>query len=190
MQNISFEIIRDGNIEPCRELCNELMAFQKSKAVISPERFEGMNFDTRMKRSYGGALRRQVVVVKDNGAPVGYVFSTIDHVEEPDRYAYPDWAPVEGSNCIGFYPEWVKLPQNIGCLSNLYLRPAYRGTGLGSKLLYIAMEWLESFPDAGLTFVYISNGNDAALEFYLRHGFTFSHDVFNGFIKGAYKTKN
>lgn len=190
MQNFSFEIIQDGNIEPCRDLCNELMAFQKSKAVVKPERFDGMNFDTRMKRSYGSALRSQVVVVKENEVSIGYVFSTIDHVKETDRYAYPDWAPTEGKDSIGFYPEWVKLPKNIGCLSNLYLRESYRCTGLGSKLLHIAMEWLESFADVDLTFVYISNGNDAALEFYLRHGFMFSHDVFGGFIKAAYKYKN
>lgn len=87
---------------------------------------------------------------------------------------------------MGFYPEWVSLPQNIGCLSNLYLREAYRGIGLGTKLFNMTMEWLASFPDVNLAFVYISNGNDAALRFYLDHGYTFSHDVFGGFIQAAY----
>ena len=189
MQNITVEIIGDGNIEQCRDLCNELMVFQKSKAHIQPERFDFMNFDTRMKKSYEAAFRSQIIAAKDNGVPVGYVFSTVDNVEIADRTAYPEWAPVE-ENSMGFYPEWLELPQKVGCLSNLYLRDGYRGTGLGTKLCDMTMEWLESFPDVNIIFVYISNGNDAALNFYLNHGFTFSHDVFNGFIKAAYKCKS
>lgn len=38
MKGIMFEIIQDENIEQCRELCNELMLFQKSKAFFEPER--------------------------------------------------------------------------------------------------------------------------------------------------------
>jgi hypothetical protein len=82
MTNLTFEVVNDGNIEQCRQLCNELMAFQKSKATIAPELFDFMNFDTRMKRSYESALRSQVIVAKDNGVPVGYVFSTIDDIEQ------------------------------------------------------------------------------------------------------------
>ena len=37
----------------------------------------------------------------------------------------------------------------------------------------------------GMVFVYISNGNDDALKFYLQHGFIFSHHVFGGFIQAA-----
>lgn len=185
MQNITFEILEDGNIEQCRVLCNELMAFQKSKAYIQPELFDLMDFDTRMKKSYENALRSQVIIVKDNDIPVGYVFSTIEAVSAAEKNAYPDWAPVV-ENSMGFYPDWVVLPQNIGCLSNLYLRDAYRGTGLGTKLFDMTMEWLGSFPDVNLVFVYISNGNDAALKFYLDHGYIFSHNVFGEFIKAAY----
>lgn len=184
MGNITIEVIREADIEQCRSLCDELMAFQKAKAVMAPERFDGMSFDTRMKRSFEHALEKQVVVAKDGDIPVGYVFSTIDLVTEQDRNAFPDWAPKEG---MGFYPEWAELPQKIGCLSNLYIRDGYRGTGLGSQLFRMTMEWLESFDDVDLIFVYISNGNEAALRFYLDHGFTLSHKVFGGFITAAYK---
>lgn len=188
MQDISIEIIQDGNIELCRGLCDELMSFQKSKAVIQPEVFDLMSFDTRMKKSYEGALRSQVALARSCGVPAGYVFSTIDEVTAADRTVYPNWAPAV-ENGVGFYPDWVSLPQRIGCLSNLYLRDEHRGSGLGSKLFDITMEWLESFSDVNLIFVYISNGNDQALQFYLNHGFTFSHDVFGGFIQAAYKQK-
>lgn len=186
MQTITFEIINNGDIQQCRELCNELMVFQKSKATIYPENFNDMNFDTRMKRSYENALESQTIVVKDNGDPVGYVFSTIDLVDAGDIAAFPDWAPAS-ENSIGFYPDWVEVPQKIGCLSNLYLSEHYRSMGVGSKLFEMTMEWLESFADVNLIFVYISNGNTDALNFYLNHGFTFSHDVFGGFIQAAYK---
>lgn len=188
MPNFTIEILEDGNIESCRELCNELMAFQKSKALLWPELFDLMTFDTRMKRTHENALRSQTIVAKDNGIPVGYVFSAIDQVESADRTAAPDWAPA-GDNFAGFYPDWVTLPQKIGCLNNLYLRTGYRGSGLGAKLFDMSMGWLESFPDVNLFFVYISNGNGDALRFYLRHGFTFSHDVFGGFIQAAYRQK-
>ncbi|RKP51557.1 GNAT family N-acetyltransferase [Cohnella endophytica] len=189
MDNITIEWVTDGNIEQCRELCNELMAFQKSKATIAPDIFDRMNFDTRMKRSYESALESQVIVVKDKGIPVGYVFSSIDRVENK-KVSYPDWAPSKDPETSkGFYPDWDALPDKIGCLNNLYLRDEYRAMGLGSKLFALSMEWLESFPDADLVFIYVSNGNDEAYDFYLSRGFTFSHDVFGGFIKALYKYK-
>lgn len=43
MKNITIEILGEEDIEQCRELCDELMAFQKSKAFLEPERFDGMN---------------------------------------------------------------------------------------------------------------------------------------------------
>ena len=52
MENITVEIVQDGNIEQCRALCDELMAFQKSQATLSPESFDFMNFDTRMKKGH------------------------------------------------------------------------------------------------------------------------------------------
>ena len=183
MEPIKIERLEDSEIEVCRGLCNELMDFQKMKAQKDKSCFDTMNFDTRMKRSYEHALDSQVWVAKDGNAPVGYVFSTVDQVSEADRTDFPDWAPKSG---IGFYPDWVKLPQKIGCLSNLYLKEAYRGSGAGTKLFDETMKWLRHFSDVGLVFVYISNGNDHAMQFYLDHGFTYSHEVFGGFISAAY----
>ena len=187
-ENLTFEILNDESLDQCRDLCNELMVFQKSKAHILPELFDFMNFETRMKPSYKEALEKQVVVAKDSGVPIGYVFSTINLVEEKDRIGLPDWAP-KTENQTGFYPDWVKLPQKIGCLSNLYLRDEYKNMGLGSKLTNMAMDWLCGFPDSNLAFVYISNGNDYAYNFYLNKGFTYSHELFGGFIKAAYRKR-
>lgn len=50
MENITIEVVKYWSIEKCRELCNELMEFQKSKATINPERFDTMSIETRMKK--------------------------------------------------------------------------------------------------------------------------------------------
>lgn len=189
MKDISIEIVTDGNIEQCRTLCDELMVFQKSKATIAPEKFDMMNFDSRMKKSYENAIEKQLIVIKDHDTPIGYVFSTIEKIPQ-DKQAYPEWAPIsDDKNIQGFYPSWDNFPSKIGCLNNLYLSEGYRDRGLGSQLFKMAIQWLESFADVSVTFVYISNGNDAALNFYLNHGFTFSHSVFGGFINAVYKRK-
>ena len=187
MKNISIEVVEDGNIEQCRELCGELMDFQKSKAVLAPETFDNMNFDNRMKKRYENALAAQVILVKDAGTLVGYSFSVLEKAGGV-KVPIPDWAPVSGTQkVLGLYPEWDE-PQKIGSLANLYFRPEYRGMGLGTKLLDAAMKWFTGLPDVNLVFIHISNGNDEALDFYLKHGFTFSHDVFGGFLKAVCKS--
>ena len=188
MGEITIESLKDGNIELCRDLCNELMKFQQMKAHILPEVFNFMNFDTRMKASYESSLANEVIIVKDDGVPVGYSYVNIELVENV-KSELPEWFPMKDDNMKGFYPEWLTFPQKVGCLSNLYLKEGYRKSGLGAKLFDMSMEWLESFDDVSLIFIYISNGNDDAYHFYLKHGFTYSHDVFGQFIKAVYKKK-
>jgi len=77
----------------------------------------------------------------------------------------------------------------VACLSNFYLRQEYRSSGLGLKLFNLAMNWLESFTDVNTRFVFVSNGNEEALKFYLDYGIIFNHDVFAGFIQATYKNK-
>ncbi len=185
MKDIRFEVIEGDNIDVCRDLCNELMAFQKSKATINPELFDMMNFDTRMKVSFQGAYKRQVIVAMDGDKAIGYVFSTIDDVPLEARGVFPAWVP-KNDGAIGFYPEWVELPQKIGCLSNIYIREEYKGQGVGTKLCDMAVEWLGSFSESKLSFVFISNGNHKALDFYKNKGFTYSHQVFGGFIEACF----
>jgi GNAT superfamily N-acetyltransferase len=188
MKNITLEVIKDQDLAQCQELCNELMAFQKSKATIHPEWFDSMNFETRMQTSYAAALSSHVVVAKDNGLPIGYVFSTINLITEADKDAYPSWVSLKEQG-RGFYPDWLEVPQKVGCLNNLYIKDNYRGLGLGQKLFDLTMAWLESQSGVDINFVYISNGNDEALNFYLSNGFIFGYEVFNGFIQAAYKQK-
>jgi ribosomal protein S18 acetylase RimI-like enzyme len=187
---ITFDVVSEGNIEPCRELCNELMLYQQSKARLLPEVFDKMNFDTRMKPSYEQALASHVAVARDidnSPLPIGYIFSTLESVSYKDSHI-PNWASsISSGEILGFYPKWDDLPEKTGCVNNLYLRSEYHGMGLGGKLMDMSMEWFKTMPDIDIVFVYISNGNDGAIKFYKRHGFEHSHEVFGGFIHALYK---
>lgn len=168
--DLQYEVIPEENIEYCRDLCNELMTFQKSKAYITPELFDTMNFDTRMVPSIKSALNNYIVVVKDNDKPVAYMYSNISPkgAYSSDFATFFDLSSVEGNN--------------VGCLSQFYIKEQYRQYGIGSKLFNMSMEWLNQFENVEDYFIFVSNGNGNALEFYQRKGFSVSHDILDGFI--------
>ena len=168
--NLTYEVIPDEEIEYCRELCNELMAFQKSKAYITPELFDSMNFDTRMVPSINSAIHNYIVIVKDNNQIVGYVYSNISPKES-----------YSNEFATFFDLSSVHRP-NVGCLSQFYIKDEYRKYGVGSTLFKMAMEWLKQFDEVEDYFIFVSNGNDEALEFYKRKGFSVSHEILDGFI--------
>lgn len=176
--NLKYEIVPDEEIECCRDLCNELMAFQKSKSLIKPELFDRMNFDTRMLPSIKNAIHNYTVVVRHDDKLVGYVYSNISSKEtySNDFATFFDLSTVDGNN--------------VGCLSQFYIKEEYRQYGIGSKLFDISMKWLNQFDDVDDYFIYVSNGNTDALEFYKRKGFSVSHDILDGFITVLRTSKN
>ncbi|QRG69016.1 GNAT family N-acetyltransferase [Brevibacillus choshinensis] len=174
---LHYEVISEDQMEACRDLCNELMAFQKSKAYITPELFDSMSFETRMVPSVKNALHNYFVVVKDGDKAVGYVYSNISPKE-----AY--------SNSFATFFDLASVrKENVGCLSQFYIKEEYRQYGAGSKLFQMSMEWLQQFEDVDDYFIYVSNGNSDALEFYKRKGFSVSHDILGGFITVLRKSK-
>jgi ribosomal protein S18 acetylase RimI-like enzyme len=168
--NIKYEIIPEEKIESCRDVCNELMVFQKSKAYIKPELFDNMNFDTRMIPSIKSAIHNYIVVVKDDDKIVGYVYSNISPKE------------TYSNEFATFFELDSVSKNNVGCLSQFYIKEEYRQYGIGSNLFNMSMEWLKQFDDIEDYFIYVSNGNDDALEFYKRKGFSVSHEILEGFI--------
>ncbi|OZM57047.1 GNAT family N-acetyltransferase [Lottiidibacillus patelloidae] len=174
---ITYEVIEENNIEVLRELCNELMAFQKSKAKVHQEFFDSMNFETRLVPSVTNAKYNYIAVVKDGEIPVGYVYANISAKEVYDN----DFATF-------FDLASVKKP-DVGCLSQFYLKEGYRDQGIGSKLIQMSMDWLKNFEDIEDYFVFVSNGNETALKFYERKGFSVSHDILDGFITVLRKSK-
>lgn len=167
---LKYEVITEDQIDYCRDLCNELMTFQKSKAHITPELFDSMNFETRMIPSVKKANHNYIVIVKDNEKVVGYVYANISPKE------------TYSNEFATFFDLSSVNKENVGCLSQFYIKEEYRQYGVGSKLFNMSMEWLKQFEDVEDYFIFVSNGNDDALEFYKRKGFTVSHDILNGFI--------
>lgn len=168
--NIKYEVISNEQIEYCRDLCNELMIFQKSKAQIKPELFDNMNFDTRMIPSIQSAINNYIVVVKDDAKIVGYVYSNICTKE------------TYSNEFATFFDLSSVSRNNVGCLSQFYIKEKYRNNGIGSVLFDMSMKWLNEFDDVDDYFIFVSHGNNDALEFYQRKGFVFSHEILDGFI--------
>lgn len=168
--NLKFEVLPDEKIECCKDLCNELMVYQKSKAYIKPELFDDMSFETRLLTSMNKAIHNYTVVVKDDDHIVAYVYSNISPKE-----TY--------SNEFAKFFEMSSVDRdNVGCLSQFYIKEDYRQYGIGSRLFNMSMEWIKQFNDVEDYFIYVSNGNNDALEFYKRKGFSVSHDILDGFI--------
>lgn len=168
--NLTYEVIDEDQIEMCRDLCNELMTFQKSKAHIKPELFDSMNFDTRMIPSIKNALHNYIVVVRDEDKIVGYVYSNISPKE-----AY-------SNDFATFFDLSSVHKKYVGCLSQFYIRDGYRKYGVGSKLFNLSMKWLKQFEDVEDYFIFVSNGNEDALNFYKQKGFAVSHTILDEFI--------
>jgi GNAT superfamily N-acetyltransferase len=173
MMNLQYEVIPEEQAEYCRDLCNELMDFQQSKASITPERFDSMNFDTRMLPSIQSALHNYIVVVRDphkHDEIVAYVYTNISLKESYSN----DFATFFNLSSV--------QKENVGCLSQFYIKEGYRQFGVGSRLFNMSMDWLKTYEDVEDYFVFTSNGNQEALEFYQRKGFSISHDILDGFI--------
>lgn len=174
---LKIEILQEENYDSCRDLCNELMQYQKNQAIINKEKFDSMNYETRMKPSLKIAIENNIILVRDKDIPIAYIYSTINYTSEMKKSQFP------------LLPEWDNLPEKIGHLNNLYVQKKYQNMSLGKKLFNLSMKWLESFEDINLILVHVSNGNKTAYDFYIKNGFEFSHDILGGFIKCLFKFK-
>jgi GNAT superfamily N-acetyltransferase len=167
---IHYEVISEDNISCLKNLVNELMAYQKSKATIHPEFFDNMNFETRMIPSVKNAKYNYIVVAKDDDEIVGYVYSNISSKETYSN----DFATFFDLDSVN--------NEDVGCLSQFYIKEGYRSLGIGSVLFEKSKDWLRSFPSIDDLFIFVSNGNDEALKFYQGKSFKISHQILDGFI--------
>jgi hypothetical protein len=69
--SIHYEVVSEDNIICIKDLCNDLMAYQKSKAHIHPEFFDNMCFETRMLPSVKSAKANYIVTAKEDNEIVG-----------------------------------------------------------------------------------------------------------------------
>lgn len=173
--NIHYKVISEDNISCIRDLCNGLMAYQKSVAHIHPEFFDGMCFETRMVPAVKSSKANYIVVAKDGDEVIGYAYSTI----APKEIYSGGFATLQ---CHAFFDFDSVEGDDVGCLSQFFIKEGYRSKGIGGVMFDMSMEWLRSFEDVKDVFIFVSDGNDGALKFYLDKGFKTSHRILDGFI--------
>ncbi|NLK64019.1 MAG: GNAT family N-acetyltransferase [Tissierellia bacterium] len=173
--SIHYEIVSEDNIYSIKELCNDLMTYQKSKAHIHPEFFDNMSFETRMIPALKSSKENYIVAAKVNNEIVGYAYSTI-----ASKYTYSGgFATLQ---CDAFFDFDSVKTEDVGCLSQFYIKEDYRNNGIGTQMFKMSMNWLNSFKDIKDIFIFVSNGNKNALKFYQSKGFKISHEILDGFI--------
>lgn len=173
--SIQYEAISEDNIICIADLCNDLMAYQKSKAKIHPEFFDNMCFESRMVPSIKSAKENYILVARDKSENVGYAYSNIS----PKEIYSGGFATLQ---CDSFFDFNSVKNDDVGCLSQFFIKESYRNSGIGSVLFKKSMDWLSSFKSISDLFIFVSNGNDSALKFYLGKGFKISHQILDGFI--------
>lgn len=173
--SIHYEVISENNIACIKDLCNDLMTYQKSKAYIHPELFDGMCFETRMIPCIKSTKANHIIVAKDDNEIVGYTYSNIS----PKEVYSNNFATLQ---CDSFFDFDSVKNDDVGCLSQFFIKEGYRNQGIGTVLFNKSMDWLNSFPSIHDVFIFVSNGNDHALKFYLGKGFRISHQILDGFI--------
>lgn len=173
--SIQYECIPASDAHRVRELCNALMAYQKSKATIHPEWFDTMSFETRLLPSMEKASANHLLIATKDEEVIGYAYSNIS---PKATYAggFATLAPVR------FFDFDSVKTDDVGCLSQFYLKDEYRGSGVGTALFDRSIEWLRSADSIRDIFIFVSNGNEGALRFYLKKGFSISHQILDGFI--------
>lgn len=158
-----------------KTLCNDLMRFQKSKATIHPEWFDGMTYETRFLPSLQYAKKHFLMIAKDGETVIGYAYSNV-----ASKMIYSGgFATLEP---VDFFDFETVSKEDVGCLSQFYIAEAYRGKGVGRHLFEASQQWLDAQKAIEDVFIFVSNGNDEALKFYQRQGYKLSHTILNGFI--------
>lgn len=173
--SINYEVISEDDIFCIKDLCNDLMAYQKSKAYIHPEFFDDMCFETRVIPSVKSAKANYIVTAKDDNEIIAYAYSTIS----PKETYSGGFATLK---CDAFFDFDSVKSDDVGCLSQFFIKEGYRNMGIGSVLFEKSMNWLNTFESIKDLFIFVSNGNDNALRFYLGKGFKISHQILDGFI--------
>lgn len=134
-----------------------------------------MSFDTRIPPALRSARFNHIIVDRDGEEVIGYAYSTI-----ADKKIYSGgFATLQ---CDAFFDFDSVEGQEVGSLSQFFIKDEYRNSGIGSDLYNRSMDWLNSFEKIKDIFIFVSNGNDNALSFRLNKGLMESHKILEGFI--------
>lgn len=173
--SIRYEVIPEENVGCVKELVNDLMAYQKAAAYIHPEFFDDMRFETRMPPAIKSAKHNYIIIARDGDEIIGYAYSTV----ASKKIYSGGFATL---HCDAFFDFDSVEGEDVGCLSQFFIKEGYRKTGVGSTMFSMSMDWLKSFDYIKDIFIFVSNGNDNALKFYQGKGFKISHQILDGFI--------
>lgn len=83
---------------------------------------------------------------------------------------------------IDLVPRPCKVQDQFGYITNNYTKPAYRGQGIGSKLMEYVIQWAKN-EDFELLIVYPS---DEAVPYYERAGFSTENEVMELKLRAYY----
>lgn len=172
---VHFEAVPIQEAAIVKDMCNELMAYQQAQAVIHPELFDNMNFETRMLPAIRSAKANYLILARDFERPMAYAYSNI----MPKQAYSTGFATL---NFASFFDLDSVRADDVGCLSQFFIMDGYRRLGIGKILFKESMEWLRVEQAIQDIFIFVSNGNDNALKFYLANGFKVSHQLGDGFI--------
>ncbi len=179
------DLSANGPVSEIKDLANSLFKMQSERANKYNRILAGMNYETRgVRQGFENAGLRYMLVAYDGETPIGYVYCDAFEVVDFLKTFRPQWPHFEElipQDTLGLYPPQLECPVMCSHLNNLYIRPEYRGQGIGKHLMDSAMEWLKNVQSAQYIFVHMSNGNNAG-PFYEKYGFEYSHDVFDGLI--------
>ena len=147
------------------------MLYQAEKSKQHTEVLAAMNFENRLKPSFLSSQNKLLLLAEYQGKAIGYAFANAYNMEEDWRYFLPDWlASIYKKGQLVFYPERQQLPAKIGVFNNLYVQPEHHGKGIGLQLAQQLMNWLYQSETQDL-YVYISNGNEADMEPFIKNWF-------------------
>lgn len=106
-----------------------------------------MCFETGMVPSFKSAKANYLVVAKDGDELIGYAYSTI----APKLIYSGGFATLQ---CDAFFDFDSVETDDVGCLSQFYIKEGYRNRGIGSALFDMSMEWLRSYKEIKDIFIF------------------------------------
>ncbi len=158
--NLAYEyskVTKKEDIEVIRPLVDQLFKLQAERAEEKwKPMLSSMTVESRLHPDFEAEVYpyadTQLIMVKD---------------EDINRY-------------VGFAYSTMGRDQK-GNLKLYFIEEPYRGKGIGSKLFKDAMEFIEAHKPEEIL-IYVSNGNEQALNFYMNKGFRFKSVVFGGMV--------
>lgn len=107
------------------------MIFQKSKSSFYPVFFDGMCFETRMLPALKSSKANYIIGAFDDNELIGYAYSNI----APKTIYTNDFATL---NCDSFFDFDSVKGDDVGCLSQFFIKDGYRSMGIGKVSMDIS----------------------------------------------------